>query len=123
MAKHVDLHSSPHSCSFQAPDRYSLDTHVDNFGHSLLQFCQASQLHILNGRMPGNVPAQFTSHANAGHTCVDYFIASPGIPCRAVKLAVQDTVPFLTHFHVSLTIEVPFPAVSDGESHTKSLLI
>ena len=72
LAEHVDLPSSLHTYSFQAPERQSLDTHVDNFGHLLLHFCQAGQLHILNGRVPGDVPAQFTSHANAGHSCIDY---------------------------------------------------
>ena len=42
---------------YQAPVRQSGDTHVNAFGRHLLQFCQASGLHLLNGRRTGDTPA------------------------------------------------------------------
>ena len=107
LAEHVELPTDLHACSYQPPLRQSLDTTIDKFGHFLLQFCQASQLHILNGRITGDIPAQYTSHANAGHSCIDYFITSPGISSRAVSLVVQDMVSCSEHFPVLLTLHLP----------------
>ena len=107
LAAHVDLPLNVHAYSYDAPARQSLDSTVDRFGLLLLQFCQASQLYILNGRIQGDVPGRFTSHANAGKSCIDYFIASPGICTRTQSLLVDDMLPHSDHFPVVLTLDMP----------------
>ena len=92
---------------YQAPVRQSLDTQVNAFGRHLLHLCQASGLHILNGRTTGDTAAQFTSHANAGHTVIDYFIASAHLCNKALHLKVQGIIPSSDHYPVLLTLDMP----------------
>ena len=88
LAEHLDLPMDEEFDAFlyQAPVRQSLDTQVNAFGRHVLHLCQASGLQILNGRIPGDTPAQFTSHANAEHTVIDYFIASAHLCNKAFAL-------------------------------------
>ena len=84
-----------------------MDNVVNDFGRKLVQFCQAHQLFILNGRAAGDIPARFTSHANAGSSVIDCFIASTGVCKRAYHLEVGDIVPASDHFPVILTLDSP----------------
>ncbi len=53
--EHLDLPGDEEFDAFAylAPPRQSLDACVNAFGHHLLHLCQASGLHILNGRVKG----------------------------------------------------------------------
>ena len=86
---------------------FYLDRHVNAVGRHLLHFCQASGLHILNGCITGDTPARFTSHANAGHTVIDYFIASTHVCNKALHLKVQGIVASSDHYPVLLTLDMP----------------
>jgi hypothetical protein len=46
-------------------------------GRCLLQFCNATGLAIMNGRLPGDVSGAVTFVAATGRSLVDYFVASP----------------------------------------------
>ena len=110
----MDFPVDIHPCSYTAPVRQSLDLKHDTFGSLLLQFCCTSQFYILNGRIPGDVPAQFTSHANGGHSCIDYFIASPGLCNSAVNLKVHDIIATSDHFPVVLTLDLLTTSAAKG---------
>ena len=54
--------------------------HVDNnFGLSLIELCKVYNVHILNGRFPGDIEGETTCVANEGSSVVDYIIASSNL--------------------------------------------
>ena len=58
-------------------DRKSKDINrANNFGKSLIQLCCIYDVHILNGRFPGDVDGEFTCFANEGLSVVDYILIS-----------------------------------------------
>ena len=73
--------------------------HVDNnFGLSLIELCKVYNVHILNGRFPGDIEGEITCVANEGSSVVDYIIASSNL------------FQFITDFEVSDRSEsVHFP--------------
>ncbi len=106
--------------AYTAPLRQLHDTDVNVFGHLLLQFCQGTQLSILNGRVFGDVPARCTSHANAGGSVIDYFIASTGICNRAQALQVHGMTPYSAHYPVVLTLDMPTSPFSASTSFSQA---
>lgn len=114
LADHVDLPSNLEFdvSQYVAPLRQSCDKVFNDFGLLLLQLCQGARLSILNGRVQGDIPAQFTCHANAGGSVVDYFIASASICSRACSLQVQDMTPDSDHFPVVLSLDMPMAALT-----------
>jgi hypothetical protein len=98
------------------PPRASMDAGVNNFGLKLVELCIASELIILNGRLPGDASGTctFQSKSTDGSSLIDYFLAHPqlafdtsGSPLPGVSLCVHQHSDFTTisdHVPVSLTL-------------------
>ena len=85
--------------------RSSCDVKCNQFGHKLLKLCQDANLLILNGRISGDECGKLTCHTGAGHSVVDYFIASPQMLDHVVSLHVQDLMPESDHCPLTLVID------------------
>ena len=68
--------------------RQTKDHTYNNFGLSLIELCKVYNIHMLNGRFPGDTKGEVTCVANDGSSIVDYFIASSNL------------FPFITDFEV-----------------------
>ena len=84
--------------------RQSCDDNCNAFGHRLLQLCQDANLLILNGRTSGDESGKLTCHTGAGHSAVDYFIASPLLLKNDRNLHVRDLMPESDHCPLTLAI-------------------
>ena len=63
-------------------------------GSAVLQFCGASGLYIMNGRLPPLAEsAAATCFVGNSRTVVDYLISSPGLMTQAISLRVREPVP------------------------------
>ena len=49
-----------------------MDKEVNNFGCELISFCKSYGMHILNGRVSGNI----TGVAKGGRSVVDYMLVN-----------------------------------------------
>lgn len=58
--------------------RNSRDTHgeINKHGKALLNLCRSQNIHILNGRVSGDIEGHLTCFTNMGSSTVDYTIAS-----------------------------------------------
>jgi len=52
---------------------------VNTFGRGLLDMCCTQNIHIVNGRVNGDMSGEFTCIANEGQSLVDYHIVSSGL--------------------------------------------
>ena len=68
----------------------SVDTVINSHGRALLHFCCTTGLHMCNGRVAGDCPAQPTSRGRSGqaNAMVDYYLACPRLTPRALSPSV-----------------------------------
>ena len=64
--------------------------HQNTFGLSLLELCKTYDIHILNGRSPGDTEGEITCTANDGYSLVEYFTASSNLFQSVSKFEVLD---------------------------------
>ncbi|MEW8544973.1 MAG: reverse transcriptase family protein [Candidatus Thiodiazotropha sp.] len=80
--------------------RSTKDKFQNNFGTSLIELCKEYSIHILNGRVPGDIEGEITCVANEGSSVVDYIVASSAL------------FEFITYFEVgNRTESVHFPLI------------
>ena len=85
--------------------RNSEDQNINPRGKELLDICKLNDLLILNGRLPGDIFGNFTSHNWNGSSVVDYCIA-PNLMFDSIsKFSVGKYVPWLSdHCMINTTI-------------------
>ena len=89
-------------------ERISVDTTLNAQGRALLGMCQEGGLWIANGRLPGDIPGQWTYHSiqNAGAALVvDYFLLDADLlGVAGATLNVQPPEQCLDHTAIVLTL-------------------
>ncbi|XP_067121862.1 uncharacterized protein, partial [Centruroides vittatus] len=88
--------------------RISKDKTVNADGRILLDFAQVNEFFILNGRLMGDIPAEFSFVSPMGKSIVDYIICSEFLieQCNALSvLDKDDSDHFPVRLEVSGTIE------------------
>jgi hypothetical protein len=88
MMEHLVPHLQPQW--LDCPLRRSNDSTVNSAGNHLLGLCCRSNLRIVNGRAPGDVPARPTSYGSRQESTsvVDYFLACPDVWSKVTGLTV-----------------------------------
>lgn len=96
--------------------RTSQDHCANPRGVRLVHTCQAAGLHILNGRIPGDIPARFTYAGPQGSSCIDMFAAGEAIishqhPTKLVVLSHPALQQHSDHHPVALMVPFAPPAI------------
>ena len=76
------------SDNFDIP-RYAKDTVVNNFGRSLIDVCTELDLHVLNGRVHGDSPGQYTNITENGCSTVDYILVESSLYSKVQQFEVH----------------------------------
>ena len=90
--------------------RLSTDRQLNSHGRHLLHLCKVTGLRLLNGRTPGDTPAQATSTGvdGQGMSVVDYFLGSQHLLPKVTNLEVHH--PLATPLdHQSVHLHLQFP--------------
>lgn len=85
--------------------RNTRDTELNRFGKTLIDLCCTYDIHLLNGRFPGDECGNFTCTANRGKSVVDYFIMSTTLFDRVSDFYI-DIADFSDHFPVVCSIKL-----------------
>ena len=83
--------------------RNSMDTQYNRFGLSLIELCCTYDVHILNGRTPGDKCGNFTCIANNGSSLVDYMICSTDLFKHVSNFQVLEN-DLTVHFPIQCTM-------------------
>ena len=102
------------------PSRKSADAKTCPFGKCLLQLCEASDLHILNGHTTGDADGHFTCHTAQGSSVVDYFLASLPLLTSAVSMTVGGKCVESDHCPLTLKMTLQAPSRIESPSTTQS---
>ena len=78
---------------------------VNNFGHSLIDFCKSLSLVILNGRMGNDMNLGKITNIKA-KTTVDYFISDPELLRHVAEFEVCDFDPNISDLHCPLFLSI-----------------
>ena len=104
---------------FQIPiaieKRYSKDSHINNYGRSLLDLCVGNNLIILNGRTKGDFTGQYTCHTYNGASVVDYAIASYDLLKSIINFSVDNVNEFSHHSCLSFVLSAKTPNFSEDD--------
>ncbi len=74
-------------------------------GRALLQLCNVTGLHVLNGRLPGDELGSPTCYAGTSPSVIDLLLASAGLLPQASRLRVLDAIPdYQVHRPLELTM-------------------
>ena len=113
----LDLPQLPPQNIIDAPLRLARDSSINEFGQELLPFCAMTDMLILNGRLPGDIPGNFTYKSkalqgeNQGWATLDYFLASPDLMDEnysTLNLTVRLEDAFRLHSdHYPLCLKIP----------------
>ena len=85
--------------------RNTRDTELNRFGKTLINLWCTYDIHLLNGRFPGDECGNFTCIANRGKSVVDYFIMSTTLFDRVIDFYI-DITDFHDHFPVVCWIKL-----------------
>jgi len=97
--------------------RLSCDQKVNGYGKKLLQLCQAFNLKLTNGSVPGDRQGSFTCYGNKGSSVVDYFVCDSSIFNIVSRMKVHPPEYGSVHSPISVHLDTKFQVlVSDGES-------
>ena len=91
--------------SFYSAKRSSLDTKIYKRGRTFLEFCERNDLHITNGRFPGDSPGNFTFIGSQGCSVIDLVLCNFLTLEYVIDFKVLDDVTKSSHLVVSLEIK------------------
>ena len=72
---------------------------MNKFGQSLIDLCRTHSVHILNGKVNGDVDDNCTCFSNDGKSIVDYIIVSSDL-FENVKCSYVENIEFSDHFPI-----------------------
>ena len=85
----VDLHITDLAALIPStahlPPRHTRATSINAYGRNLISLCRESSLVILNGRLPGDIPA---APSRSPSSLLDYLITQPAVYSRCRSLRV-----------------------------------
>ena len=88
--------------------RTSCDVKVNAYGKKLVQLCQAFNLNVANGAVPGDRLGNFTCHANRGASVVDYAICDNSLINIVSRLTVHPPQFDSLHSPISTHLDTKF---------------
>ena len=88
--------------------RISCDAKVNAYGKKLVQLCQAFNLKVANGAVPGDRLGNFTCHANRGASVVDYAICDNSLINIISRLTVHPPQFESLHSPISTQLDTKF---------------
>ena len=90
------------------PDRINPDTHINAYGYKLIDFCKSNMLHVLNGRIVGDTPGNYTFVSQQGKSVIDYTLVSHSCSNLVKTFSVGDRVES-HHFPIITELSIPYP--------------
>ena len=93
----------PHD-NFNLPRKSKNMLLLNKFGQSLIELCCTRSVHILNGRINGDLSGDYTCFANDGKSIVDYIVVSTQL-FKNVKCFNVENVEFSDHFPLVCKLE------------------
>ena len=104
-------------------ERLSVDTTLNAQGRALLGFCREAGLWIANGRLPGDIPGQWTYHSiqNPGATSVvDYFLLDADL-LGAAGAALTVHLPEQCLDHTAIVLTLGEGALPQANTHASGV--
>ena len=90
--------------------RHNKDDKVNTNGRMLTDFCKATEILIVNGRV-GENSGSYTCVTHNGRSTIDYFLAECSVFDSVVSFSVEDFEPCLSDVHCLVQVEL-----SNGEN-------
>ena len=90
------------------PKRSTCDHVTNRFGKKLKDLCTSLDLHIANGRVPGDRVGNFTCHNNRGSSVVDYVICDHNLFKKVKRLTMLEPSFGSIHTPLSLSFSCEF---------------
>lgn len=87
--------------------RRSMDKVIHKFGRRLVDLCNNFNIHILNGRILGDIQGKFTCYQPQGCSVVDYFICSHDLLKDVISMRVKNLQVYSDHCPLEMKIRLP----------------
>jgi exonuclease III len=101
--------------------RLSCDQKVNGYGKKLLQLCQAFNLKLTNGSVPGDRQGSYTCYGGKGSSVVDYFICDSSLFNIVSRMNVHPPKFGSIHSPISVHLDTKFQVqTSDKNSSTST---
>lgn len=101
--------------------RMSLYPDLNSRGSKLIEFFQTNSFVLINGRTPGDIPAQFTYCSGRGKSVIDLVWANFLGSKHISQFSVRSEPTLSDHFAVSLFLSYP-SLLANGKSHGSPLI-
>lgn len=102
------LHPDLLDDSILFPDARSSDVYICPRGKMLIDFMASNEFILLNGRTPGDRPANWTYLSHLGTSVIDLVFVKASHIDLIADLKVDSSIPFSDHFPVSLLLRDPY---------------
>ena len=106
--------------NIKAQTRSTCDITTNRYGKKLEDLCKGYNLHIANGRVPGDRIGGFTCFTKRGNSVVDYVVCDQNLLGKISKLTILD--PAYRSVHAPLSFSLNCKPIDKGYAQHSTLL-